>query len=286
MLSLNTHKINRLWMAVEKFVCDTVENMLSDTKMKLSTLTGVAMTTTETERELWVLGLGDDKRGDLVRNYLQWAGYRSRTAGVEELAAGRPLGVVLDLSVHSTDGWGILLTIKSSPETRNIPVLPVYLSEEGKVGGVFPISGFFTLPVDGEYFAERLAVLGLLDDVDDYDFQALVIARKREEEVGKTLETLGFEVVNAYTGKEGLALATTSRQYIIFCALMLSDMVAFELMERFRLYPQTRNIPFFVFIKESMKEGERLAMSRQIEPLVRKKEMSRDEFITHFRRRA
>ena len=55
--------------------------------------------------------------------------------------------------------------------------------------------------------------------------------------------------------------------------------------ERFRLYPQTRNIPFFVLIKDAMKDGERLAMSRQVEHLVRKKELSKEEFLTYFRRR-
>ena len=244
------------------------------------------MTTTETERELWILGLdGAPGRGKTVQEYLAEAGYRTRLATLSELAAGRPLGVVLDLSPHSADGWGILLAIKSSPETRNIPVLPIYLSEEGKVGGVFPFAGFFTLSSDGDYLAERLAVLGLLDEVDNYDLQVLIIARKREEELGKTLEGLGFEVVNAYTGKEGLALATTGRQFLLFCALMLPDMGAFELMERFRLYPQTRNIPFFVLIKDTMKAGERHAMSRQIEHLVRKKELSREEFLVHLRRR-
>ena len=163
--------------------------------------------------------------------------------------------------------------------------MPMYLSEEGKVGGVFPIAGFFTLPLDAGHLEGKLTVLGLLEDVDDYDLQVLVIARKREEQLGDVLGDLGFEVVNAYTGKEGLALATTGRQYLIFSAQMLPDMGAFELMERFRLYPQTRNIPFFVLIKDSIKDGERLAMSRQIEALVRKKELSSEEFLAHFRRR-
>ncbi len=245
------------------------------------------MATTEQVRELLILGLGErPERGDIVRAYLEEAGYRSRVATLAQLENERPLGVVLDISPHSADGWGILLAIKASQAIRNIPVLPIYLSEEGKVGGVFPLAGFFTTPLDTEYVAERLAVLGLLEDVDDYDLQALVIARKREETLGSALEHLGFEVVNAYTGKEGLALATTGRNYVIFCALMLSDTGAFELVERFRLYPQTRNIPFFVLIKDTMKDGERLAMSRQVENLVRKKELSKEEFLVHFRRRA
>ncbi len=238
------------------------------------------------ERELWILGLGDrEERGKIVRGYLAEAGYRARTATLEELANGRPLGVLLDVSPYSADGWRLLLEAKNNPATRDIPVLPLYLSDEGKVGGVFPVAGFFTLPVDGEYLVDRLAVFGLTQDVEDYDLQALIISRKGEEKVAKVVESLGFEVVNAYTGKEALALATTGRQYLIFCSLMLPDTASFELVERFRLYPQTRNIPFFVLIKDAMKEGERNAMSREIEHLVRKKELTKDEFLAHLRRR-
>ena len=244
------------------------------------------MTATTNDREIWILGLGDhpERCGCLCR-YLTEGGYRVRTVTPVDLDGEKPLGIVLDLSPFSTDGWGILLEIKKNRATRDIPVLPVYLSEDGRIGGVFPVAGFITLPADADYIAEKLTVLGLTEDAEDYDLQALLISRKGEEQIAKGLVSLGFEVVNGYTGKEGMALATTGRQYLIFCALMLQDMSAFELMERFRLYPQTHNIPVFVMIKETMKDGERLAMSRQIEHLVRKKELSCDEFLSYLRKR-
>ena len=236
--------------------------------------------------EIWILGLGDtpERCGSLCR-YLDEGGYPARAADLEDLATAKPLGIILDLSPFSADGWGLLLDIKKNPATRDIPILPVYLSQEGKVGGVFPVAGFFTLPVEPDYLVEKLTVLGLTTDAEDYDLQVLVISRKGEEKIAKALASIGFDVVNGYTGKEGTALATTGRQYLIFCSLMLPDIAAFELMERFRLYPQTRNIPFFVMVKETMKDGERNAMSRQIEHLVRKKELSRDEFLAYLRRR-
>jgi len=237
-------------------------------------------------RELWIMGLGDapERCGSLC-GFLEEGGYSPRTASLCDLATARPLGIVLDLSPFSADGWGILLDIKKNPATRDIPVLPVYLSQEGKVGGVFPAAGFFTLPADTDYLTEKLTVFGLTIDAEDYDLQALVISRKGEEKVAKAVASLGFDIVNAYTGKEATALATTGRQYLIFCSLMLPDMGAFELMDRFRLYPQTRNIPFFIMVKDAMKEGERAAMSRQIEHLVRKKELTKEEFLSYLRRR-
>lgn len=238
------------------------------------------------ERELWILGLGEKvKRGALICSYLAEAGYWARTASLSELANCKPLGILLDVSPYSIDGWGTLLHIKNNPETRDIPVLPLYLSQEGNVGEVFPVAGFFTLPIDADYLAERLAVLGLTEDIEDYDLQTLVITRKGEEAVAKALATLGFEAVNAYTGKEGVALATISHPYLIFSSLMLQDMGAFEMLERFRLYPQTRNIPFFILLKDNMKEGERNAMSRQVDHLVRKKVLSKEEFLSYLRKR-
>jgi CheY-like chemotaxis protein len=238
------------------------------------------------ERELWILGLnGCDNRGKSVCRYLKEGGYQARTAKLEELAERRPLGILLDLSPYSTDGWGIFLELKRNPQTRDIAVLPLFLSEEGKIGGVFPAAGFFTLPIDQDYLKKRLVVLGLTEEAEVWDLQVLLISRNGEEPVAKAVESLGFEVVKAYTGKEGVALATTEPRYMAFSNLMLPDMSAFELMDRFRLYPHTKNLPFFVLMKETMKEGEKIAMGHQIEHLVRKKELSQDEFLRYLRKR-
>lgn len=244
------------------------------------------MKNSETERELWIMGLGDRiDRGAVVCSYLAEADYRARTAKVEELSGERPLGIVLDISPHSADGWGILAKIKSTPETRDIPVLPVFLSEKGKVGGVFPVAGFFLTPINVDHLVEKLAVMGLSEDADEYDLQAMLVTRKGDELLGKAITDLGFSLLNAYSAKEGIAIATINHPYLLFTSLMLPDSSAFEFQERLKLYPQTRNIPLFVLLKDVTKEGERMAMSRSVEHLVRKKELSKAEFLSCFRRK-
>lgn len=238
------------------------------------------------ERELWIMGIGDRiDRGAFICSYLAEAGFRPRTARLEELSVSRPLGIVLDISTHSLDGWGILAAIKSSPDTRDIPVLPVFLSEKGKVGGVFPVAGFFLTPIDKDHLAEKLAVMGLTEEADEYDLQIMLVTRKGDELLGKAITDIGFSLLNAYSAKEGVAIATTTHPYLLFTSFMLPDSSAFEFHERLKLYPQTRNIPFFVLLKDVTKEGERLAMSRSVEHLVRKKELSKDEFLSYFRRK-
>ncbi|GFO56739.1 response regulator [Geomonas sp. Red276] len=231
------------------------------------------------------MGLGDrPERGNVVCGYLAKGGIRCRTAKLEELAVCTPRAVLLDISPWSDDGWSVLLSLKANPATREIPVLPLYLSEAGEIGEVMRVAGFFTLPLEEGYLAKKLRQYGLADESEDYDLQAMIVTRRGEEGVQKTVEGLGFEVVNAYTGKEAVALGTLIHPYMIFCSLQLADMAAFDLMHRFLLYPQTRNIPFFVLLKDSMKPGERTAMTRSVEHLVRKEYLSGEEFLSYFKR--
>lgn len=240
----------------------------------------------EQRRELWILGVTPgDSREEILSSYLEAAGYLCRLEQYENLEAGKPLGIVLDISPFSEDGWGILLKIKNSGATRNIPVLPVFLSEKGKVGGVFPVAGFFTLPVDEQYLQNRLAVYGLTEEAETWDLQAMVVSRNGEEKLAKAVETLGFETIKGYTGMEALALSSIHPVYLVFCSQMLSDMSAFELQERLRLMPYSSNTPLFVLLKEEMKDGEKQAMSREIAHLVRKKQLSCEEFMGYLRRR-
>jgi CheY-like chemotaxis protein len=179
----------------------------------------------------------------------------------------------------------VLLKIKGSSATRNIPILPVFLSEKGKVGGVFPVAGFFTMPIDEAYLQDRLAVYGLTEEAETWDLQAMVVSRGGEEKLSRSVETLGFEVVKGYTGMEALALASIHPVYMVFCSQMLSDMSAFELLDRLRLHPYSGNTPMFVLVKEEMKEGEKLALSREMAHLVRKKQLNCEEFLHYLRRR-
>jgi CheY-like chemotaxis protein len=241
---------------------------------------------TEPRRELWILGVQPGEgREETLFSYLETGGYVCRLEQYSNLVTGRPLGIVLDVSPFSDDGWGVLLKIKSSPATRNIPVLPVFLSERGKVGGVFPVAGFFTLPIDDQYLQSRLAVYGLTEDVETWDLQSMVVSRNGEEKLAKAIEAVGFEVIKGYTGKEALALASIHPVYVMFCSQMLSDMSAFELQERLRLVPYSSNTPLFALLKESMKDGEKQALSREIAHLTRKKQLTCDEFLGYLRRR-
>ena len=245
----------------------------------------MSATEAQQKRELWILGVSPENgRHELLCSYLASGGYGSRLATIDEVPEGKPLGIVIDISPLSDDGWGLIQKIKGNSLTRNIPVLPVFLSEMGKIGGVFPVAGFFMLPVDEQHVLDRLAIYGLIDEVETWDLQALVVSRTGEEKLSKMLERIDFEVVKAYTAKEAIALMSIKPKFIAFSSMMLPDMSAFELMEKFRAYPYCRNTPIFVLLKDDMKDGEKIAMSREIAHLVSKKQLTKEEFLSYIRR--
>jgi PleD family two-component response regulator len=141
------------------------------------------------------------------------------------------------------------------------------------------------LPIDEQYLQERLAVYGLTEDTETWDLQALMVSRLGEEKLSRMIELAGFEVIKAYTAKEAKALNSIHPVYVAFVSLMLPDMSAFELLEKFRLHPYSSNTPVFVLLKDEMKQGEKTAMSREIAHLVNKKKLSCEEFLKFLRRR-
>jgi len=89
-------------------------------------------------RELWMLGIKPGAgREELLCTYLAAGGYRCRLEQFGNLADGRPLGIILDISPFSDDGWGLLLKIKGDPALRTIPVLLVFSAKRARWAASF-----------------------------------------------------------------------------------------------------------------------------------------------------
>lgn len=62
---------------------------------------------------------------------------------------------------------------------------------------------------------------------------------------GKLVE-IGFSVVTASTGKDGLAKATLEHPDLILLDIMLPDMGGFEILEHLKNNPETKDIPVII----------------------------------------
>lgn len=62
---------------------------------------------------------------------------------------------------------------------------------------------------------------------------------------GKLIE-VGFSVITAATGKEGIAKATLEKPNLILLDVMLPDMGGFEILEKLKSDPITKDIPVII----------------------------------------
>ncbi len=62
---------------------------------------------------------------------------------------------------------------------------------------------------------------------------------------GKLIE-VGFSVITASTGKDGIAKATLERPNLILLDIMLPDMGGFEILEKLKSNPTTKDIPVII----------------------------------------
>lgn len=62
---------------------------------------------------------------------------------------------------------------------------------------------------------------------------------------GKLIES-GFSVLNASTGADGLAKAATDQPDLVLLDIMLPDMGGFEILERLKSDPSTKDIPVII----------------------------------------
>ena len=119
--------------------------------------------TPEPGEERVVLVIDDDPNAlDLLGRTLQGAGVRVVTAGDGEEALNlarklRPAAITLDVLMPGMDGWEVLRELKHDPETRDIPVIMVTMTDDRELGYALGATEFLTKPV------QRAQLVQLLD---------------------------------------------------------------------------------------------------------------------------
>jgi signal transduction histidine kinase/CheY-like chemotaxis protein len=110
-----------------------------------------------------VLVVEDDPHAfDLLSDYLTGAGYRvvraTTAAEALELAvARRPDLITLDVLLPEPDGFQVLAKLKQQPETREIPVVLISITDEPELGRSLGADAWFVKPVQRREILDSVA---------------------------------------------------------------------------------------------------------------------------------
>ena len=115
----------------------------------------------------------------------------------------RPRAITLDVVMPGMDGWEVLLALKSDPDTVDIPVTMLSMTDDKKRGYALGAAEYLTKPVDPDLLQEviRRHVEGGAGSVLIVDPDP-----KAREVLRADLETQGFAVREAVDGEAGLGI--------------------------------------------------------------------------------
>ncbi len=168
------------------------------------------------------------------------------------IAAQRPALIVLDVLLNGEDTWNLLASLKTAPETRDIPIVMITSVDDRRKALHLGADDYLVKPVNRELMLERLSALtrserrpGVLIIDDDEKDRYLLKHRLRNS---------GLKIAEASSGAEGLIKAATSLPKLIFLDLSMPGMSGYEVLDALKADARTASIA--VVIHTSLRLGD------------------------------
>ena len=223
-----------------------------------------------------VLVVEDDRvAGDLLAHQLGEAGYRVARASTGDQAVAlarqlRPDGITLDILLPDQDGLKVLSQLKAFPETQEIPVVVISITENQELGFSLGAVDWLVKPAQrGDFLAAVRKAIAVTKG----EPQTVLVVDDEPptvELLTDMLATQGFLVLAAHNGREGIALARAKRPDLIVLDLVMPGLTGFDVVQELRKYPESREIPILIFTVKDLSPEERERLRGSVQAVVRK----------------
>lgn len=186
----------------------------------------------------------------LLRMYLEDEGFRTVTAetatrGMALAEELHPNAIILDVLLPDQDGFMLLESLKSKPETSGIPVVILSIIKEKLKGMKLGAADYLIKPVGHSLLkatlnkvlshSDRPKTILIVDDEED----TLQLLRDR-------LTEEGFQTIEASNGREAIEKATESNPDLILLDIMMPEITGWDVMESLKQKEGTASIPVVV----------------------------------------
>jgi signal transduction histidine kinase/CheY-like chemotaxis protein len=194
----------------------------------------------------------------------------------EILREFRPAAVMLDVLLENESTWGLLADLKTTPETRTIPVMVITVVDNQRKAMSLGADEFVVKPVGREWL---LAKLNSIAGERKHSNKALVID---DEEVSRYLlrgflADTGLTMIEAESGLEGIGAAKREWPDVIFLDLRMPGMDGFEVLEILKADPALARIPVVVYTSKELTDIERKRLAPWAAAIVAKPTESRQD---------
>ena len=279
---------------------------------------GLAAVLEQLDEQITTIVVIEDNPHDsrLIRRLLQsYKHYRIFEAhngldGIDLVRQRQPDLVVLDLTLPDMDGFSILESLKADKHTCEIPVVIVSAKDLTAEEQKRLYRHAQSVWQKGSFSARELAshVVGILGD--DVETIGHPITQVRSALPAQPIETFGqdqrpcilviddhaasarlmrrlfesrqrFEVIEAHSGAEAMAVIQDTIPDLIILDLMLPDTSGEKLLETLREQEQTQDVPVIIVSAKDLDPDARAQLSAQADSVWSKTTIDRSNLLAH-----
>ncbi len=242
------------------------------------------------EAPLMLVVEDDPSTSELLTLYLAQGGYRVAHAYNGDTAISRirelkPFAVLLDVMLPGKDGWEILQEMKSDPELKDIPVIISSVIDNSELGFTLGASDYLVKPVDRITLLKKLEELSFATKKGRRPVNILCIDDHDEvlELLSSILEPVGYNVITANSGRQGIEKAIAYRPDLVILDLMMPEIDGFEVAQILKGNPSTTDIPILILTAKDLTVDDRLRLAGKIENCMQKSHFTKEDLLMHIR---
>ena len=236
-----------------------------------------------------VLVVEDDVHiATVLRTYLEADGYRVEVAhdGQQAIEAARrlsPFAITLDISLPKLDGWSVLNALKREPATADIPVVVVSIVDNRDFGLVLGATDYLVKPIDHERLRAVLASLSSVRAPGNGTVLVVDDDPALREVLSSLLADDGWRVTTAADGHAALEAVDRARPTAMVLDLMMPRCDGFEVLQKLRTRPETRDLPVIVITARELNDEDRKRLGRNAERVFQKQAVPLEELRQEIR---
>lgn len=246
--------------------------------------------TTDSTRPLILVVEDNPEAAELLARTLDGGGFRMEIArtGNEALTKARdlkPVAITLDILLPEIDGWDVLTRLKQEELTRDIPVVIVSVVDNPGLGRALGAVDYFVKPVDREALLSRLGRYTFTSKVAQGEIRILLVDDEPAnlEYLEALLRPVGFSVLRAPGGREGIDMARAHQPHLILLDLMMPEVTGFDVVEALRRDESTRSIPIMVLTAKQLTDQDKKQLNGLVAGVFERNSLVGAELISWLR---
>jgi len=224
-------------------------------------------------RKKTVLAIDDNPEViELIKKYIggdyNVIGLLSGEGAVEKARIIKPVAITLDIMMPKKNGWNVLLDLKRTPATQDIPVIILSIVDEKKLGFSLGAAEYLVKPIDKVELLRKLRYLEKTARIRkvlivDNDQRTLKMIRQ-------VLVEAAYTVTTAANNREAINAIATERPDLIVLNLIMPDQNGFDVIEYIRTEESIKNIPLIVLTSKNLDDQEIEKLDGRIQAILNK----------------